>query len=52
MLREHGALVILFVVIAIACAAYGWRALHAPARRAPVPAEPIYVEPIPDKDSP
>jgi hypothetical protein len=55
---------VLFAAIAIGFAVYGWRVLsaprvppHAPQRRAPDPAErdpaqPIYIEPIPEKQSP
>lgn len=64
MLAEHRGVAILFFAIAIGCAVYGWRTLHAPARRAPlgqrsVPAaspaattQPIYIEALPDNKSP
>jgi hypothetical protein len=54
MLGEHKAVAMLLAVIAIGCAVYGWRAVHA--HRAPrypaKPAQPIYIVPIPDQDPP
>jgi hypothetical protein len=64
MLAEHWGVAILCVAIAMGCAVYGWRALHAPPRRAPLgrgpapaaapaPAnQPIYIEALPDNKSP
>ncbi len=64
LLAEHRGLAILFVAIAIGFAAYGWKTVHAPARRAaparlPPPtaapaatSRPIYIEALPDDKSP
>jgi hypothetical protein len=66
MLAEHWGLAILFALILTGCIAYGWRLLHAPARRppsqraapaaspaqAPSAAQPIYIEALPDKQQP
>jgi hypothetical protein len=45
MLAEHKGLAMLFAAILIGFLVYGWKALHAPARRS---AQPIYIEAVPD----
>jgi len=64
MLAEHWGVAILCVAVAIGFGVYGWRTLHAPARRAPpsqratpaaspaAAAQPIYIEALPDNKSP
>jgi hypothetical protein len=54
LLAEHKGLAILFAVIVAAFAFYCLRAPHAPAKPAPRAsshAQPIFIEPLPDKDS-
>jgi hypothetical protein len=48
-LAEHKGLAILVAAILIGFLVYGWKALHAPARRS---AQPIYIEAVPGDQLP